>query len=181
MQNYYNWEEILSEFTDSELYKTIYDRGAPQEKKAIAERMLVDNGLIIKDEKGIYRREIIAPFHLEYMVNLLKFKTKEETVAELHNNGLNKASAHRLICHYEAWKVKQTKKGKIWKIILPIGIAAWVLISVVFSSPLGAYFMIFPLLFFVKYSTSTFNYKRIKIFKVISEEAYAAKLVAAQQ
>ena len=165
----YNWEKILSNMMDEELFKILSDKREIKDKIEFAEKILLDKGIIKKDENGNYYRELIDTSLVNFTAYNLRNKTEEETEKELVKRGLNVPSAKRLIEFYNEWKIKQKKKGLIWKIITPFSIAVWLILEFMYDSPIALLFLIVPLFFIGQYAVSISNFKKIKIFKIIEE------------
>lgn len=169
MDQEYNWEEILSIWTDEELYQILNDKKEIKDKQEEAEKILLERQVIKKYEKGNYYRELIKPSLINFTAYNLRDKSEEETEQELINRGLNKASAQKLINFYNVWKKDQNSKRKLWIIIAPISIALWLFLEFTYDSPFVLFFLIIPLVFLGKSAVSITNFKKNKIFKIFEE------------
>ncbi|RKX17375.1 MAG: hypothetical protein DRP35_11030 [Candidatus Zixiibacteriota bacterium] len=179
---------MLSNMTDEELYKILKSRNEIKEKWNVAKNILLQRGIIAKNDNGDYYKELIEPQFISFVFNNLKDFSSEETKKELINMGLNKSSADRLLKYYLFWEENQKKKQLIWKILLPFLTAISLFLfcfllyqiyqnemkfsefTIDFLVSVIAAIAIIPAYFFSKYKVSFYNFKKNNIFKVIKED-----------
>ena len=166
----YNWNEILKQFNDKELYKVLVDKETSKKKKSIAEKILFEKGLIVKNDNDEYIKEEIENKYYNLVTHYLRNKSKEETIEELIIKGLNKQSAIRLVNFYQDWKKKQKKKVLPWKIILPFLFILFFYIIFKYGYIVSSLLVFIPIIYISINEPTFINFKKQTIFKVIKEE-----------
>ena len=165
----YNWNEILKDFDDGELFKILSDKNASKERKKVAEKMLLEKGLIIKNNENYFKEEIENKYY-NLVVHLLKSKSKEKTVEELVSKGLNKESSLRLIDIYQNWRSKQKKKVLPWIISLPILFVIFFYLLIKFNFLASGLLVFIPIIVISVNEPTFMNFKKKKIFKVLEQK-----------
>jgi len=165
----YNLNEILKDFDDGELFKILSDKNALKERKKVAERMLLEKGLIIKKNDNYIKEEIENKYY-NLVVHLLRSKSKEETVEELVSKGLNKESAIRLVDIYQGWRSKQKKKVLPWMISLPILFVIFLYLIIKFNFLVSGLLVFIPIIVISVNEPTFINFKKKNIFKVLEQK-----------
>lgn len=116
----YNWQKILEDYSDSELFQALKEQNLPVERRITAEKILLERRVISKNAEGNYHKEIIDEEFLKLTEKLSKSNSEENVLNILVQNGLDKESSLRLIEYYYDWKRKHKKKQIPWIILFLI-------------------------------------------------------------
>ncbi len=168
--SYYNWNDILSDFSDFETLKIIKDNYENPEKRKCAKQILLNQNVIKENDTGNYTFELIEPKYLDFTSAVFKSMQKNNIVEELVEMGLEKKSSARLVDYFLKWNNKQKRKLRNWIIVLPISFLIWLTILLLFNISLALIFLIIPAIIVGYYKSRKASFRKEKVFKVLDNQ-----------
>ena len=171
---YYDWDKILKEKNDSELFQALNEFDLPEERRITAEKLLLEKKIIAKNSEGNYFKEIIDKEYLVLTENSIKSNSIENTLSILSQNGLDSESSKRLIENYSVWKRNNRRQQRMLLTLCLIGFIMEILSEVVsnlnFLTPIVSFLFFLTMIPIIWPIFTGSGFTKKEIFKVLTPE-----------